>query len=44
MTEDIAETIDDLYRDRLRTLLSVDDLVVAVVETLEVCVCVCVCV
>ena len=41
MTEDIGETIDDLYRDRLRTLLSVDDLVSAVVGSLDVSVCVC---
>lgn len=48
MTEDIGETIDDLYRDRLRTLLSVDDLVSAVVGSLDVsvyvCKSVCVCV
>lgn len=45
MTEDIGETIDDLYRDRLRTLLSVDDLVSAVVGSLDVSVhgCVYVC-
>ena len=41
MTEDIGETIDDLYRDRLRTLLSVDDLVSAVVGSLDVSVYVC---
>lgn len=36
MTSQVAGIIDDQYRDRLRTLLSVDDLVEAVVKTLEV--------
>lgn len=36
LTENAAGVIDDLYRDRIRTLLSVDDLVEAVVNTLEV--------
>lgn len=36
MTEDIVETIDDVYRNRLRTLLSVDDLVTSLMSTLEV--------
>lgn len=33
----IAEIIDTLYEMRLETLLSVDDLVAAVVKVLEVC-------
>lgn len=36
MTSEVADIIDDQYRDRLRSLLSVDDLVEAVVNTLEV--------
>ena len=36
MTTQIAGIIDDQYRDRLRSLLSVDDLVEEVVNTLEV--------
>ena len=32
----IAKTIDELYQMRLETLLSVDDLVAAVVKALEV--------
>lgn len=36
MTSQIAGIIDDQYRDRLRSLLSVDDLVEEVVKTLEV--------
>ena len=34
--KDSAEVIDELYRDRIRTLVSVDDLVEAVVNTLDV--------
>ena len=45
LTEEVTEAIDDLYRNRLRTLQSVDDLVAAVVASLEVSsVCACVCV
>ena len=36
LTEEVTEAIDDLYRNRLRTLQSVDDLVAAVVASLEV--------
>ena len=36
MNNSIAETIDTLYEMRLETLLSVDDLVAAVVKILEV--------
>lgn len=36
LTKDSADIIDDLYRDRIRTLVSVDDLVEEVVKTLEV--------
>ena len=36
MTTQIAGIIDDQYRDRLRSLLSVDDLVEEVINTLKV--------
>ncbi len=36
LTKNSAGVIDDLYRDRIRTLVSVDDLVEALVNTLEV--------
>ena len=36
MTPQSAEVIDDLYRNRIRTLESVDDLVEAIVKTLTV--------
>ena len=36
LTKDSAEVIDKLYRDGIRTLVSVDDLVEAVVNTLDV--------
>ena len=36
MTEELTENIDDLYRQRLRTLVSVDDMVAQIVSTLEV--------
>ena len=36
MTEDTIEGIDDLYRQRLRTLMSVDDMVATLVDKLEV--------
>ena len=36
MTKELTEDIDDQYRKRLRTLVSVDDMVAEIVNALEV--------
>ena len=36
LTPETTKVVDDLYRDRIRTLVSVDDLVEAIVNELKV--------
>lgn len=36
LTPETTKTVDELYRDRIRTLVSVDDLVEAIVNELKV--------